>query len=107
MTKIALADVPAGSVLASPVLDTKGRILLKDGSVLSPKLVKKLQKWGVHEVQIVGGPEETDESTPKAAPVLTGTPWSEMFAPYAGQPEMDLIHCALRTWKASRSVDAQ
>ena len=109
MIKIALSEAPAGSVLASPVLDTKGRILLKEGAVLSPQLAKKLGKWGVLEVEIVGSaPEEAAEpcASSAARPATSSTPWTELFAPYEADPEMNLIHGALRTWKATRVVDA-
>ncbi|MEM7167105.1 MAG: hypothetical protein AAF581_16705 [Planctomycetota bacterium] len=108
MTKTPLADVAPDSILAQAVLDTKGRILLKEGAVLSPKLIKKLQKWGIHEVHVEGASDSEDGVTvEQAIPALTGTQWSEMFAPFAACPEMDLVHRALRTWKASRAVDVR
>jgi hypothetical protein len=53
MRKIDIEQVAEGMVLESPVKDLHGRVLMKEGSVISEKTIRILKMWGVVEVAIV------------------------------------------------------
>lgn len=54
MTKLAVADVEVGMVLAVDVKDRGGRTLLKAGVELSDKHIKIFKTWGIIQIEIVG-----------------------------------------------------
>lgn len=54
MAKINISDLEASMVLKSPVFNSSGNLLLKEGSAISEKHISIFKKWGVLEVDIIG-----------------------------------------------------
>ena len=65
--KIGLAHIEEGSVLAEPVINTYGQVLLPAGLTLEQKHVRVLKTWNVAEI-LVREPEADS-----AVPVVTDT----------------------------------
>jgi hypothetical protein len=56
MVRIDIEQVTDGMVLQDPVIDLRGRVLMKEGSAMSEKTIRILKMWGVVEVSIVDQP---------------------------------------------------
>lgn len=54
MGMVAVDNLEVGMVLASPVQDRNGRMLLGDGAELTQKHLVVLRTWGITEVDIAG-----------------------------------------------------
>lgn len=70
---LALDDLPAGGMLAAPVHDENGRLLLPAGTALSSDLIGALRRRGIATVVIrlapsagAGGPAVQEAKTPQA-----------------------------------------
>ncbi len=53
MGKLDIEHLAEGMVLEDPVKDLHGRILMKEGSVMTEKTIRILKMWGVVEVTVV------------------------------------------------------
>ncbi|MCX6135353.1 MAG: hypothetical protein NTU47_16225 [Ignavibacteriales bacterium] len=53
MGKIDIESLTEGMVLEDPVKDLHGRVLMKEGSLITEKSAKILKMWGVVEVTVV------------------------------------------------------
>lgn len=66
MGKIDIELLAEGMILEDPVKDLHGRVLMKEGSLVSEKSIRILKMWGVVEVTVVnaavGGQEGTSAS---------------------------------------------
>ena len=56
-----LKEVKSGMVLATPVSNLQGVLLLKNGTVLNEKNILMLKSWGVVEVCLEGEPKIENE----------------------------------------------
>ena len=61
MAKINLSDIQTGMVLAAPVYNKNGGLLLQKGVQLTEKHVKIFKTWGVTEADIEGYDKEKVE----------------------------------------------
>lgn len=57
-----LREVKSGMVLAAPVSNLQGVLLLKNGTVLNEKNILMLKSWGVVEVSLEGEPQIENET---------------------------------------------
>ena len=63
MREIAVGEAEVGDVVAKPVVNDRGRVLLPVGSRLSAAVLSRLSSWGVERVTVEGGePEEPVEA---------------------------------------------
>jgi hypothetical protein len=60
--KVSFEDLQTGMVLAAPLTDAGGRLLLPAGTALTEKHLRYFQMWGIPEADIEGGdhPAERD-----------------------------------------------
>ncbi len=61
MRALSLGELKPGMTLADPVNDLQGRLLLKQGAVLTEKSLLMLKSWGVTDALVEGEPEDGDE----------------------------------------------
>ncbi len=94
MPQVPVNDIPPGSRLGEPLLDSRGRILLAEGTPLTATLIQRLRRWRVAYVKIVAPkPEEL------LAPLdRLERRWDVLFAGSGGNPEMRIIEHSLRRW---------
>ncbi|MBI4576919.1 MAG: hypothetical protein HY722_11715 [Planctomycetes bacterium] len=52
MHRLPVEELKEGMILAEPILDPVGRVLLGKGEELSALYIGKLSKWGILEVQV-------------------------------------------------------
>jgi hypothetical protein len=50
--RINVADARPGMVLAEPIVDRRGRVIVKKGSALTQLYISRLRKWGVRELTV-------------------------------------------------------
>ena len=66
MRDIAVGQAQVGDVVAEPVANAQGRVLLPKGARLSPAVLSRLAGWGVSRLQVEGldpeAPEASEES---------------------------------------------
>ncbi|MBM3278944.1 MAG: hypothetical protein FJY95_12810 [Candidatus Handelsmanbacteria bacterium] len=87
MRRIRVQEAKVGEVLAAPVINRQGRILLPKGAKLSPAVLSRLQGWGVFEVQVEGQGNWTSEKS--SAQLLADL--QRRFADWQDQPLMRQI----------------
>lgn len=68
MREIAVGQAQVGDIVAEPVVNDQGRVLLPKGAKLSPAVLSRLQGWGVNELHIEGDDAE-DGDGETAAPL--------------------------------------
>lgn len=106
MPTFSLSDLPKNAVLAEAILDAQGRILLREGLVVTPSVMRVLQRWNVTQVAITtsasspapGGTETND--TTSQFPISSD--WEPLFEKHAADPEMQKILAGLKLWAAAR-----
>ncbi len=54
MRQISVEEAQAGDIVAAPVQDEGGRVLLPAGAKLSPAVLSRLKGWGVVQLSIEG-----------------------------------------------------
>jgi len=52
MKQIAVGEAEAGMVLGQPIIDSKGRTIVKAGARLTQLYISRLDRWGVKELWI-------------------------------------------------------
>jgi HD-GYP domain-containing protein (c-di-GMP phosphodiesterase class II) len=62
-----IQDVEPGMILAKPAISTAGRIILTEGTVLTEKLIARLQNWHIYAVDIS---DVQAAVTPKTIPAM-------------------------------------
>jgi hypothetical protein len=62
MRQIAVEEARVGDVLAAPVQDASGRVLLPVGARLSAAVLSRLRGWGVFTLSIEGDEAEGGKS---------------------------------------------
>ena len=63
MRKVSIEEAKAGDVVAEPVQDQNGRVILPVGAKLSQAVLSRLEGWGVFTLDIEG--EEADGAESK------------------------------------------
>lgn len=66
--KIIPAEAEVGMIIARPLPDKQGRIILNEGGRLTPAHVKRLEAWGITElfIEVKDENEEQDKETASA-----------------------------------------
>ena len=67
MRHIAVGEAQIGDVVAEPVLNEQGRVLLPKGARLSAAVLSRLAGWGVSRLAVEGEDEEAAEVVEAAA----------------------------------------
>ena len=61
MQTISVEQAKVGDVLAEPLLNREGKVLLPKGARLSPAVVSRMQGWGISTLAVDGsGSSESD-----------------------------------------------
>jgi len=60
MREIAVGQAQVGDIVAEPVVNDQGRVLLPKGAKLSPAVLSRLQGWGVNELRVEGEDDTED-----------------------------------------------
>jgi len=63
MRQISVEEAQVGDIVADPVQDENGRVLLPAGAKLSPAVLSRLKGWGVVNLSIEGDDGEVGKST--------------------------------------------
>ncbi len=66
MRTVACSALEPGAILAESVKDAAGKLLIAAGTELTPRHLRALQMWGLHEVSIVGHPDAAEGEQPSA-----------------------------------------
>ena len=61
MREIAVGQAEVGDIVAEPVVNDQGRVLLPKGAKLSPAVLSRLQGWGVSQLQVEGDEADGEE----------------------------------------------
>ena len=62
MKKLTPNELEEGMVLAQPIIDHFGRVLLESGDTLKELYISKLKQWRITEVFVVDPKEESEET---------------------------------------------
>lgn len=62
MRQISVEEAQAGDIVAEPVQDENGRVLLPVGAKLSPAVLSRLKGWGVVNLSVEGDDGEAGKS---------------------------------------------
>ena len=54
MRNIPVGQASIGDVIAEPIVNDEGRVLLPKGAKLSAAVLSRLQGWGVHQLKVEG-----------------------------------------------------
>ena len=66
MIQIKIEDVKPGMILARPVRNRQGVLLLESGARTTNKSIRIFKSWGVNEVAVKGDHSESSDSAEKA-----------------------------------------
>lgn len=103
MRRVQVAHVAPGSLLAQPVLDSLGRVLLRAGAPLTTAVIACLERWRIATVTIRDAEDGDDPSCQKSHAARLREHWEQLFGPHQSDPEVALIHSALERWQKARS----
>lgn len=67
MRQIEVTEAQVGDIIAGPVINDEGRVLLPKGAKLSPAVLSRLAGWGVQTIQVEGDDVETVTDEPGAS----------------------------------------
>jgi nicotinamide mononucleotide (NMN) deamidase PncC len=70
MKRIPIAEACEGQVLARPVCQQSGSVLLQAGAVLTGTMVRRLRELGIAEVSIQGHTSSSEEEAAEAGAAL-------------------------------------
>lgn len=80
MALIDVARAEAGMVLASDVLDLRGRVLIPAGAELKDKHVRALPAWGVTRVEVQGAEAEAPPPVDEWALAAAASEMERLFS---------------------------
>ena len=60
MREIPVEEAREGDIIAEPVCDNEGKVLLPKGSRLRSAVLSRLQGWGVHRLAVEGEDSDSD-----------------------------------------------
>ncbi|MEM7262298.1 MAG: hypothetical protein AAF488_09945 [Planctomycetota bacterium] len=103
MQCVSIHELRLESVLAEPLCDAEGRILLNAGTRLTPSLVRRLERWCISKIQVDDTPTATDAVEDSGLPEC----WDHQFATHESSHEMQTIHRALVQWESTRRRSPQ
>jgi hypothetical protein len=58
-----IQDVEPGMILDKPAISAAGRVILTEGTVLTDKLIARLQNWDIYAVDISGEQKNSSPNT--------------------------------------------
>ncbi len=61
MQEIAVGQAQVGDIVAEPVVNDQGRVLLPKGAKLSPAVLSRLQGWGINQLHVEGDEADGEE----------------------------------------------
>ena len=99
MREIAVGQAQVGDIVAEPVVNDEGRVLLPKGAKLSPAVLSRLQGWGVSQLQVEGDEEDGEEGADDDALVEA---LDHRFADWEGDELMLEIKRVARTHLSRR-----
>jgi len=76
---VPVSELQAGMVLAKPLQDLAGRMLLTARTELTEKYIQRVRSWGFDEVTVEGEGDE-EEPVPVVGDPVFGRPWDEIEA---------------------------
>ncbi len=62
MRRIRVSEAEAGMILSQPIIDAKGRTIVKAGAKLTQLYIARLDRWGVEELSI----DDSSDALPDA-----------------------------------------
>ena len=94
MREIAVGQAEVGDVVAEPVVNEQGRVLLPKGAKLSPAVLSRLQGWGISQLQVEGD-DAADEDDGDTSALIEAL--EHRFAEWEGDELMLEIKRVART----------
>ncbi len=90
--RVTLDNLKTDMVLAADIVDSGGRLLLPNGTVLTDKHLRYCQMWGIADAEVQG----TEEVAPETDPAFDPAVVAEAEAAVAGRfTHADLSHPAI------------
>ena len=112
MKELRVREGEPGMVLARPILDRMGRVLLPQGEILSEPILERLEAWGVIEFCVQDDAarllEETvvDEETSESEELqVVKDRIALQFAPHEGNRMMEEVRDAVRNALFRESIE--
>lgn len=100
MKKINVNDIKEGMVLAKPLVNAKGSILIQKGTTLRAAFISRLIQSKVTEVYIEGEGEEKEEIAPTAQiSKVQKIPLEKLFENRIVNKSMQIIYNALEKYE--------
>ena len=99
MTRVDIDEIKSGMILAHPVKNNQGVLLLEAGAKISKKNIRIFKSWGVTEVTVKGGASPDNGSDSSQQPRINGSDevnLKEKFADVLDDPVMVEIFNAAR-----------
>ena len=99
MTRVSIDEIKSGMILALPVKNNQGVLLLEAGARINKKNIRIFKSWGVTEVTVKGGAIPANGSVGSQQPQLNAsdeTVLREKFADVLDDPVMVEIFNAAR-----------
>jgi hypothetical protein len=84
MRKVTVEEATVGDIVAAPIINEQGRVLLPVGAKLSAAVLSRLKGWGVNELTIEG--EDPDNPAKSKEDILTEL--DQRFADWEGDALM-------------------
>jgi hypothetical protein len=99
MTRVGIDAIKSGMILAHPVKNNQGILLLDAGAKIAKKHIRIFKSWGVAEVTIKGGATPENGSADSQQPRISASDevnLKEKFADVLDDPVMVEIYNAAR-----------
>jgi len=104
MARIMLDQAQPGMILAQPVSNTNGRVLLPAGCEISDKHIKAMKMWGIVDLCVKGGDENDNGQTHAVSPEKLEAAKASLAEVFkhanTGTPIMDAIYVAAIAYHA-------
>jgi hypothetical protein len=95
MRKISVKLVKDGMVLAEPIKNARGSLLMDKGAILHKAFVARLIQWGLSTVCVEGEPEEGESVSAAQTNEMPQIPLEELFEGKTVNNSMRIIYNAL------------
>jgi molybdopterin biosynthesis enzyme len=96
MRRINVKSVKDGMVLAEPVVNARGSLLMDKGTALREAFIARLTQWGIPIVCVEGRPQEGESvSTVQESSEMQKIPLEKLFEGKIVNDSMQIIYDAL------------
>jgi hypothetical protein len=95
MRKIKVGSVKDGMVLAEPITNARGSLLMDKGTALREAFIARLVQWGISAICVEGEPEEGESVSAVQASEIPKIPLEELFDGKTANNSMRIIYEAL------------